>query len=174
MEPDAQLLGRMDLGADQVTASLWMDVQVVGRSGAAAQGQLGQPHPGRQVSGLLVEQSPARVQDRQPLEQGPVDGRRVRAGEVLIDVMVGVDQPRGDQATVRAEHLGRGGRPVGRRSDGADQAVGHCHPPVGQLTPVVVDRSDQLGPDHQEVGGRRIAARRGSGHREASQRARTA
>jgi hypothetical protein len=62
MEAHAQLAGRLDLGRQQVTASGRVDVEVVGRGGAAAERQLGEADPRRQVRGLLVELRPERVQ----------------------------------------------------------------------------------------------------------------
>ncbi len=77
-----------------------MHVEVVGRRRAPAERELGQPDPRRHVRGLLVEQRPARVQRREPLEQRAVHRGPVAAGEVLVDVVVRVDQPRRHQAAV--------------------------------------------------------------------------
>ena len=111
--------------------------------------------------------APTRVQRGQPLEQRAVDRGPVAAGEVLVDVMVGVDQPRRHQAAGRVRSSGGGRRRVGRRADPADQAVGDRDPPAGQLPPLVVDGGDELRAGHQQVGGRRglrhwrLAARTG-------------
>ncbi len=94
VEAHAQLAGRGDLGGDEVAAAGGVHVEVVHRRGAAAEGQLGQADPRRQVGGLLVEPGPDRVQRGQPAEQVGRRGRAVGPGEVLVDVVVGVDQAR--------------------------------------------------------------------------------
>ena len=100
VEADPEVAGRGDLGAQQVAASGRVDVEVVGRRRAPAQRQLGQAHPGGDVRGLLVEQRPARVQRGEPVEQRRPGGGPERPGEVLVDVVMGVDQARRDQAAV--------------------------------------------------------------------------
>ena len=101
VEAEADLARGGDLGRQQVAGAGGVDVQVVGRRRAAAQRQLGQADEGRKVDGFLVEQGPVRVQDAQPIEQARADGGRKSAGEVLEDVVVGVDQARRDQAAGR-------------------------------------------------------------------------
>ena len=73
MEADAEFLRRGDLGGDEVTATTGMDVEVIGRRRAAAEGQLGQPDPRRHVRRFLVEARPERVERGQPREQRRVD-----------------------------------------------------------------------------------------------------
>ena len=91
-----------------------VDVEVVGRGRAARQRQLGQPHPRRHVGRLLVEAPPQRVERGEPAEQRGRRHRRVGPGEVLVQVVMGVDQARRDQATVGVDRPagGRRARPV--------------------------------------------------------------
>ena len=79
---------------DEVAAAARVHVEMVGARRAAAERELGQPDPRRHVRRFLVEQRPARVQRRQPLEQRAVHRGPVAAGEVLVDVVVRVDQAR--------------------------------------------------------------------------------
>ena len=137
---------------DEVAAALGVDVEVVGRRRAAAEGQLGQADPRREVGGLLVEPAPQRVERGEPAEQIAPCRRPIGPREVLVDVVMGVDQPGCHEAAVGSQHLGS----IGLRSRGADpahQAVGDRHPAAGDLPSIVVDgrheqrsRYDQIGP----------------------------
>ena len=105
---------------DQVAAAGGVHVEVVHRRGAAAERQLGQADPRREVGGLLVEPGPDRVERRQPAEQVRRRRRAVGPGEVLVDVVMGVDQARRDQAAV-GPHRADGCRLGPGRPDAADQ-----------------------------------------------------
>ncbi len=112
MQPHADPLGRGDHRAENVAAGPGKDVVVVGGRGAAGQRHPGQARRRGGVCDLRVNARPDRVQLGQPVEQRRV--RRVAASGPLVEVVVGVDQPRGDQAAGRidAPHralLGRGG-----------------------------------------------------------------
>ena len=103
---------------DQVAGAARVHVQVVGRGGAAAERQLGEPDVGADVRGLLVQPRPQRVQRDQPVEQAAGQRGGERAGQVLVQVVVGVDQARRDQAAARVDACGRrpaAGRPGRRR-----------------------------------------------------------
>ena len=135
VEADAELAGGGDLGAEQVAGAARVQVEVVGRGRAPAEGQLGQTDERAGVHRLLVDPPPQRVQRLQPAEQRLVGHRRVGPGEVLVQVVVGVDQPGRHQAVGHVDHLGRGGRLVGRPADGLHQPAGDGHPAAGQLAP---------------------------------------
>ena len=152
VEPQAHLARGGDLRRPQVAAPRGCHVQVVGAGGAAAQGQFGQGHPGGQVRRLLVQARPQRVQAGQPLEQGAVHRRRVRPGQVLVHVVVGVDQARRDQAAGGVQRLPRGRPGVGRAAHRADQPAGDGDPAAGQFPPLRVTGSDQLGTGDHQVG----------------------
>ena len=141
-----------DLGADEVAPAPRVDVEVVGGRGAAAEGQLGQPDPRREVGGLLVEPATSSGYSVvSQLEERRLGGGPMSAGEVLVDVVVGVDQPRRDQAAVGPEDVRRGGGLVAGPAHRAHQPVGDGDPAAGDLAPVGVDRRHQLGPRHQQV-----------------------
>ena len=86
--------GRGDLGADQVAAAARVDVEVVGGRRAAAERELGEADPRRDVRGLLVEPAHSGYS---VVSQSKSDARvrgPIGAGEVLVDVVMGVDQAR--------------------------------------------------------------------------------
>ena len=70
-----------------------------------------------------VDARPQRVERRQPVEEDRV--LRVPAGQPLVQVVVGVDEARGDQASRRIDDLGAGAHVVRRaaRTDRRDDAV---------------------------------------------------
>ena len=71
---------------------------MVGRGGAPAKREFGQTNPRRREHGFLVDASPQRIQLFEPTKQRSLGHRRIRASEVLVQVMVGVDETRRDQA----------------------------------------------------------------------------
>ena len=153
VEAHAQLDRGLDLGGDEVARPLWVDVEVVGRGRAATHRQLDQADPRRDVRRLLVEAGPLGVERGQPGEQRALVGGPVGAGEVLVDVVMGVDQARRDEASVGPQHLDRLRRGVARTTDGGDQPAGHGDPSAGDLPALVVHRGHQLGTDDQQVDG---------------------
>ena len=94
VEPHAEVAGGGDLGGDQVAGAARVHVEVVGGGGAAAQRQLGEADVGADVRRLLVQPGPQRVERDQPVEQAAGQRGRERAGQVLVEVVVGVDQAR--------------------------------------------------------------------------------
>ena len=89
-----------------VAAVMREDVVVVGGGGAAGAGEPGQATGGRDVHQVGVDPPPHRVQRGQPAEQGVVHGQP--AGDPLVQVVVGVDEPGGDQAAGRVDIAGVG------------------------------------------------------------------
>ena len=98
VEADAEVAGSLDLGGQQVAGAVRVEVEVIGRGRAARQRQLGEADPRRHVDRLGVERPPQRVQRLQPAEQRLVGHRRVRPREVLVQVVMGVDEPGRDEA----------------------------------------------------------------------------
>ncbi len=90
----AQLTDGLDLNVDGVLEPARKQVVVIRCRGAAGQQQLGQRHLARQLQRLRREPRPDRVEGQQPVEQRLVDHRPPGAGEGLVEVVVGVDQPR--------------------------------------------------------------------------------
>ena len=87
------------------------EVEVVGGGGAAGKGQLGQGGLRGDEDVLRVQARPDRVKRLQPVEQVGVLGGRHGAGQGLVKVMVGVDQPGEDEVPAQVENLvGSGGR----------------------------------------------------------------
>ncbi len=151
VKAQAHLGRRGDLGRDQVTATTGVHVQVVGGRGGAAQCQLGQADPGRDVRRFLVESAPHGIQRPQPVEEIAAQRGREGPGEVLVDVVMGVHEPRRHQAAVGLHGPVRPGRFLSGAADPHDQPVGDRHPSAGDLTPLGVERGDQVGPGHEQV-----------------------
>ncbi len=96
---------------------------MVGRRRAARQHQLGQRELGGDLQLLRLQPRPDRIERRQPGKQLLVDGLRVRAGQRLVEMMMGVDQPRQHDMAAGVERgvHGRGGR--GGAGDQFDDAA---------------------------------------------------
>ena len=92
-------------------------VVVVGRGRAAGQGERGERARGRRPGGVLVEVRPDRVERGEPLEERPVDGEAAR--HPLVEVVVGVHEPGGDQAAAGVQR-----RPVHAGSAGPSPTAG--------------------------------------------------
>ncbi len=151
MEPHPEGAGGGYLGGDEVPTAAGVDVQVVGGSGAATERQLGQTHIGGDVRGLLVQPRPPRVQRPQPVEQRGGQGGCERPGQVLEDVMMGVDQAGCDQAAGRLQRPPGHRDRVARPADGADEPPRHRDPAAWQLAAPVVDGRDEFGAAHEQV-----------------------
>ena len=96
---------------------------MVGNRRGAAQGELGQADRRGDADILDGDARPDRVELLEPGEQVAAGG--TTAGEPLVEVVVGVDQPGGDDATFAGDHLVP--RP---RSDGpylGDDSALDCH-----------------------------------------------
>ena len=153
VEPDTELRGRSDLRRQEISAASRVEVQMVRGGGASRERELRQPDPGRQVRALLVERPPVGVEGLQPAEQRSVRHGRVRTGEVLIEVVVGVDQPWCDQPALGVERAGGSGPFVARPADPAHLPVGHRDPTVADLAPCRVHRHHELGPGDEQICG---------------------
>jgi hypothetical protein len=141
-------------------------VEVVGRRRAAAERELDEAGVRRDVRRLLVQARPQRVERPQPVEEVAAQRGRERAREVLVQVVVGVDEPRRHQAAGRVEHPLRRRRRVAGAAHAADQPAGHGHPAAGELPPVVVHGRDEQRVADEQVGGR--GRRRRCRHRSSS------
>ena len=152
MEAQPDLLRGGDLGRDQITAATRVHVEVVGGRGAPSQGQLAQADPRRHVRRLLVQAAPDRIQGPQPVEQVARQRGPERPGEVLVDVVMGVDQTGRDEAAVRPDHPA-GGRFTPGPAHPDDEPVPRRHPATGDLAALTVLRGDELRTRHHQVDG---------------------
>ncbi len=94
-------------------------VVVVGRGRAPGERELGEPHQRRRPDVLHVEPPPDRVELDEPAEQVAPDAPPAR--HPLVQVVVGVHEPRGDQVAVAPDRLVP--RLLGHRPDRLDPAV---------------------------------------------------
>ena len=163
MEAQAEVAGGGDLRRQQVAATAGMEVEVVARRGAAGQCELGESDPRRHVRRLLVECPPPRVERLQPTEQGRRRHRRERPGQVLEQVVVGVDEAGRHQAAVGAQLSDADGGRVGGGADRRHESVRHRHPSAAQLAALAVHRRHEVGARDDEVGDRSV--RRPDGRR---------
>ena len=133
--------------AEQVAAVGGEHVVVVGRGRAAGARELHE-RPGRAgAQQLLVQARPHGVERGEPLEERVVD--REAAGQPLVEVVVGVDQPRGGQAA-GAVDVRRPGQVAGRRpgADRGDPVALDDHVAAGVLRAIGVHRRDRAALDH--------------------------
>ena len=112
-EADAHLTRRLGDGVEHRVVAPGHEVVVVGGGRAAGAGQLAEAAPGRGVDLLDRQPPPHGVELDQPVEEVPPDGPA--PGGPLVEVVVGVDQPGGDDVALAAEHL-----VAGLGGDGAD------------------------------------------------------
>ncbi len=92
MEAYAYLLGSPDLVVD--ARAVGIDVEMVGSSGTTGQNQFGERHERADVDGLGSQPRPDGVERLEPAKQAGVLRRGHRAGQGLVEMMVGVHQPR--------------------------------------------------------------------------------
>ena len=169
VEAHAEIDCGLDLRAEQVARPNRVEIVVIRGGGAAGEREFGEPDPGGEVLGLLVDRcGPQRVERLQPSEERGARHRRVGAGEVLEQVVVGVDQARGDEAAAGVDDAFGIGHRVGRAPDAGDQPVGDRHPASGELATVVVDRGHEGSSMNQEVGANRQVSHRRGGWRSGS------
>ena len=148
MEAHPDLARRGDLGPQQVAGPRGVDVKVVGGRGATTQCQLGQADEGRKIDRLLVDAGPVGVERTQPIEQTGAHRGRERPGEVLVDVVMGVDEPRRHHTVVRPN--GADGRRLGPcRPDTDHEAVVDGHPAARHLPGPVRGGPVRGGPVHR-------------------------
>ena len=103
MQPDAYLCTGRGNGVEDRVVTVGHDVVMVGNRRSPAQGKLGQADRRRHLNIFDRDPCPDRVELLEPGEQ--VATRRTTAGEPLVHVMVGVDQPGGDYPSVAVDHL---------------------------------------------------------------------
>ncbi|MNF58377.1 hypothetical protein D3C84_399290 [compost metagenome] len=101
----AQFAHAVDLHVDGVFQAIGKQVMVVGGRGTPRQQQFGQGYLGRQREFFRGQSGPDRVEGFQPREQRLVDHRCPGAGQGLIEMVVGVDQPRQDHVLAGIEDL---------------------------------------------------------------------
>src|SRR5207249_1627375 len=104
-DPDTELACGPYLRLDQTGAAAREEVMVIEDRRAARERELGEPRPGCRVLGLLVERGPHRVELPQPCEE--IGLLRARAREGLVEVMVHVDERRGDECAAEVDQLVR-------------------------------------------------------------------
>ena len=117
----------INLHVDGIFQAVGEQVVVVGGGGAAREQQFGQGDFGGQGKFLGRQTRPHRVQGFQPGEQRLIDHRRPGAGEGLVKMMVGVDQPGQDHMLACIEHLctGRAGSLPQRQHFGDHTVLQH-------------------------------------------------
>src|SRR5205085_6482722 len=135
-DSDAELTRGLERRLDQAVLAAREDVVVVEDGAAARERKLGESGAGRRVLGLGVDQGPDGIELLQPGEE--IGLLRPRPGQRLEQVVVGVDQRRGDYCA--GEVLARLGRLAG--ADLRDESVLDPDPPSGELSPRVVHRDD--------------------------------
>ncbi len=104
----AEAADGLDLDVDRVVHARREEVVVVGGSRAAGFEEFGQGDGGRELEGLRSQTRPHGVEVRQPAEEREVGDGSPRAGERLIEVVMGVDEPRGDDVIADVDDLVEG------------------------------------------------------------------
>lgn len=138
-EADAHLGRGADDRAGEVAGALGEDVVVVHGGGDAALGHHREGALRGRVRHLLVDARPRRVQRDEPVEEVVVGGQTTR--DPLVEVVVGVDQARGDEVTRAVDAADHVVEVLGglARSDRLDLVAGDDHVARGVLGVVRVD-----------------------------------
>ena len=84
----------LDLDVDRVLKALRIEIVMIGGGRAAREHELGQREARREPELARLEPGPDRIERGEPGEQRLVDRRRMGAGQRLIEMVVGVDEPR--------------------------------------------------------------------------------
>jgi hypothetical protein len=96
MEPEPDTPRCLHLDLQEIPRAAGEDVVVVGRGGAAGEGEGSAPGAGGGVLGLLVDERPHRVELDEPLEEGRLLGEA--AGRPAVEVVMAVHEAQRDQA----------------------------------------------------------------------------
>ena len=91
-DAQAETLGGGDLDVDAVFEAGGKDVVMVGGGGAAGEHQFGHGDGGGEIERLGRQPRPHRIERLQPGEQLAVERGRQRAGERLVEMVMGVDE----------------------------------------------------------------------------------
>src|SRR5690606_12943590 len=100
-----QAAGHRDLDVDRLVEAAREEVVVVGGRRAPGQEQLGQRDGGGELEVARGEPGPHRVEAGEPGEELDAGDRPPGAGERLVEVVVGVDQPGDDDVLARVDDL---------------------------------------------------------------------
>ena len=150
VEADAGVAGRLDAGVEADVVDL--EVMMVRRRRAARQQQLGVIEQRRGVQILIGQLAHQPAEIAQPGEQRRVLQGRDVAEQALELMMMGVDQPRQDDAAGEIEaHLG-GRRGLIAAAHGLDQVVVDEHPGIAQPAPVCVERRQGVDVMEEQAG----------------------
>ena len=114
VEADADGPGRLDRVLEP--HAVRVEVEVVRAHRAARERELGEADLGRDDHVLGLHPRPDRVERLQPAEEQRVLPGRHRLRQRLVEVMVGVDEPRRHHAAAGVEHLGALRRRRSRRA----------------------------------------------------------
>ena len=156
VEPQAHRRGRLDgvLEPDAVG----VEIEVVGARPAARQGELRQTELRRDEHVLGPHPRPDRVERFQPPEKESVLARRHRAGQRLVQVVMGVDERGRRHAAAGVDDLPPGGVGGSAGADARDPAVLDEDIRARRLAPVGVHRDDRVGVADPEFPGRQRIA----------------
>ena len=142
----------LDLDVDRVLEPGRIEIVMVRRRRAAGDQELGQRHPHREAEVIGLQPRPDRIERGEPGKERLVDRLRVGAGERLVEMVMGVDQPRQHDVARGVENrIDAFGRPA--RSD----ALGDARPlddhaafgAVGENRQGVLDPSPHEAPRDQ-------------------------
>ena len=106
----AEPLRHRDLDIDGVLEPGRKDVMMIGGRGAARQQQFRHRHGDAEVKRFRRQPRPDRIERLQPREQFAVERRRQRPRQGLVEMMMGVDQPRKHDMRAGVEDGGIVGR----------------------------------------------------------------
>ncbi len=138
-------LGGGDFDVDAVFEARGKDIMMVGGGGAAGEHQFGHGHGGGEIERLGRQPRPHRIERLQPGEQLAVERGRQRAGERLVEVVMGVDEAGQDDVLAGIVCFGADGLRCAAGGDQLDNgAVLHDHAALGAFGQ---DRQRVLDPD---------------------------
>ena len=102
--PHAEAERLLDLDVDRLFEAGRIEIVMVGRGRAARHQELGQRQPRREAQMIGLQPRPDRIEGGEPGKELLVDRLRVGAGQRLVEMVVGVDQPRQHDMTRGVEN----------------------------------------------------------------------
>ena len=150
MEANAEVARSGDFCGQEISCTSRVNVEMVGGRRASGQREFCETDPRRDVCGFLVQRAPQWIQRLQPTEERRIRHRRERASEILIQVVMGVDEPRSHQTVGRVDD-DVGERFLPARTKVGNQTIGDGDETTGDLASLFVNGRNERRVANEEI-----------------------